>query len=103
MTKQRFLKNIPRILVVMPTVEKACRDKLQGIFNYAHLYGPWNIHLVHGRSGEQRPKTVNDLRGYDGIIVGQMTPLQSQIRLLDARLPHGTFEGVASTVSPSCA
>jgi len=43
MTKQRFLKNIPRILVVMPTVEKACRDKLQGILRYAHMNGPWDV------------------------------------------------------------
>jgi len=99
----KVLKHIPRVMVIQETSVQPGRDKLQGIFNYAHLSGPWNIHLVHGRSGEQRPKTVNDLRGYDGIIVGQMTPLQSQIRLLDARLPHGTFEGVASTVSPSCA
>jgi LacI family transcriptional regulator len=45
---------------------------LQGIFNYARLYGPWNIHLIHGRSGEHRPRSLDDLRGYDGIIIGQM-------------------------------
>lgn len=68
----KVLKHIPRVLVIQETSVQPGRDKLQGIFNYAHLYGPWNIHLIHGRSGEQRPKTVNDLQRYDGIIVGQM-------------------------------
>ncbi|MFO7937852.1 MAG: DNA-binding transcriptional regulator [Kiritimatiellia bacterium] len=48
------------------------RDKLRGIFNYAHLYGPWNIHVILGREGEQKPHSLVALSLYDGIIVGQM-------------------------------
>ena len=68
----KVLHHIPRVMVIQETSVQPGRDKVQGIFNYARLYGPWNIHLIHGRSGEQRPKTFNDLRGYDGIIIGQM-------------------------------
>ena len=68
----KVLHHIPRVMVIQETSVQPGRDKLQGIFNYAHLYGPWNIHLIHGRSGEQRPKGLDVLRGYDGIIIGQM-------------------------------
>jgi len=68
----KVLHRIPRVMVIQETSVQPGRDKLQGIFNYAHLYGPWNIHLIHGRSGEQRPKGLDVLRGYDGIIIGQM-------------------------------
>jgi LacI family transcriptional regulator len=69
---RKMLKHIPRVMVIQETSVQPGRDKLQGIFNYAHLYGPWNIHLIHGRYGEQRLNAVDDLRDYDGIIVGQM-------------------------------
>ncbi|HRR32784.1 MAG TPA: DNA-binding transcriptional regulator [Kiritimatiellia bacterium] len=68
----KVLRHTPRVMVIQETSVQPGRDKLLGIFNYAHLYGPWNIHLVHGRSGEQRPRSLNDLRGYDGLIIGQM-------------------------------
>jgi len=42
----KFLQKIPRVLVVLSTVEKACRDKLQGILKYAHLNGPWDVQTL---------------------------------------------------------
>ena len=68
----KTLKRIPRVLVIQETSVQPGRDKLRGIFNYAHLYGPWHLQLVHGRSGEQKPTDANDWKGYDGIIAGQM-------------------------------
>ena len=68
----KILDHIPHVMVIQETSVQPGRDKLQGIFNYAHLYGPWHLHLVHGRSGEQRPEIFTDWAFYDGIIVGQM-------------------------------
>jgi LacI family transcriptional regulator len=68
----KTLRGIPRVMVIQETSVQPGRDKLRGIFNYAHLYGPWHLHLVHGRSGEQKPATAADWGGYDGIIAGQM-------------------------------
>jgi LacI family transcriptional regulator len=65
------LTHIPRVLVIQETSVQPGRDKLKGIFNYAHLYGPWHLHLVHGRSGEQMP-TAAEWAKCDGIIAGQM-------------------------------
>lgn len=69
MTKQRFLKNIPRILVVMPTVEKACRDKLQGILRYAHMNGPWDVQTFDSHPFNAQ---LGSLRNWqpDGVIYG---------------------------------
>lgn len=42
----RFLPTIPRVLVVLSTVHKARRDKLQGILKYVRLHGPWDVQTV---------------------------------------------------------
>jgi len=68
----KTLDHIPRVLVIQETSVQPGRDKLQGIFNYVRLYGPWHLHLVHGRSGESKPNTTTDWKNYDGIIAGQM-------------------------------
>ena len=68
----KILDHIPHVMVIQETSVQPGRDKLQGIFNYARLYGPWHLHLVHGRAGEQRPELFTDWAFYDGIIVGQM-------------------------------
>lgn len=68
----KTLKRIPHVMVIQETSVQPGRDKLRGIFNYAHLYGPWHLHLVHGRSGEQKPTVLADWKNYDGIIAGQM-------------------------------
>lgn len=59
-------------MVIQETSVQPGRDKLRGIFNYTHLYGPWHLHLVHGRSGEQKPTSSTEWKGYDGILAGQM-------------------------------
>jgi len=42
----KFLSAIPRVLVVLSTVHKPRRDKLQGILQYARLHGPWDVQTV---------------------------------------------------------
>ncbi|HNX33860.1 MAG TPA: DNA-binding transcriptional regulator [Kiritimatiellia bacterium] len=42
----RFLQKIPHVLVILPTVQKACRDKLQGILKYARIHGPWDVQTL---------------------------------------------------------
>jgi LacI family transcriptional regulator len=95
----KMLKHIPRVLVIQETSVQPGRDKLQGIFNYARLYGPWNIHLIHGRFGEQRPKTIDDLRGFDGVIVGQMM-LELEKALGQARRPTVLMDPLDEALRP---
>jgi LacI family transcriptional regulator len=68
----KTLKQIPHVLVIQETNMQPGRDKLRGIFNYAHLYGPWHLRVIQGRVGEQKPTSTTDWKDYDGILVGQM-------------------------------
>jgi len=72
--KRRFLKTIPRVLVVMPNVEKACRDKLRGILRYAHLNGPWDVQTFDSHPFNTR---LGSLRNWkpDGVIYGDYRSL----------------------------
>jgi len=109
----KLLKRIPRVLVIQETSVQPGRDKLQGIFNYAHLYGPWHLHLIHGRSGEQRPTSSTHWKEYDGIIAGQMmldladtlkrthTPTVLIDPLDDALKPGSPFSRLSCTLDDS--
>jgi len=63
-----ILKRTPKVLVIQETCLQPGRDKLQGIFNYIHLYGPWHLHLVQSRADEQKIRSLRDWNEYDGII-----------------------------------
>ena len=109
----KLLKRIPRVMVIQETSVQPGRDKLRGIFNYAHLYGPWHLHLVHGRSGERKPTAASDWKGYDGIIAGQMmldltkllkrthTPIVLIDPLDEALKPGSPFSKLSCTLDDS--
>jgi len=42
----RYLNTVPRVLIALSTVQKARRDKLQGILKYARVNGPWDVQMV---------------------------------------------------------
>jgi len=77
--------HIPQVALLLPTSVKTCRELLRGILQYVHFHGPWNIHLIEGREGEQklfRP----EIWGCTGII-GTMSDLGLVKRLLTAQVP----------------
>lgn len=67
-----ILKRTPKVLVIQETSVQPGKDKLQGIFNYVHLYGPWHLHLIQSRAAEQTVRALADWNEYDGIIADQM-------------------------------
>ena len=70
---RKHLGSVPSVLVIQETSMHTGREKVRGILEYAKLYGPWKLHLVHGRASEDRPTTESDFDAFDGVIVGQMT------------------------------
>ncbi len=86
-------------MVIQETCVQPGRDKLRGIVNYAHLYGPWHIHLVHGRSGEDKPTIATDWKGYDGIIAGQMMFDLAEI-LKRTRIPTVLIDPLDDALKP---
>jgi len=45
---------MPRVLLIFPTSIMACRWMLRGILRYVHQHGPWELHIIEDREGEQR-------------------------------------------------
>ena len=67
-----ILKGTPKVLVIQETSMQPGRDKLQGIFNYVRLFGPWHLHLIQSRASEQKIRALSDWNAYDGILADQM-------------------------------
>mgnify|MGYP003606638766 FL=1 len=93
------LRHIPRVLVIQETSAQAGREKVQGILEYAHIYGPWHIQLVQGLTGEPRPATDRAWRDFNGIIAGQMM-LSFEHRLRAFRRPLVLFDPLDSILHP---
>lgn len=45
---------MPRVLLIFPTSIQTCRWMLRGILRYVHLHGPWELHIIEDREGEQK-------------------------------------------------
>ena len=67
-----ILQGTPKVLVIQETSMQPGRDKLQGIFNYVRLFGPWHLHLIQSRASEQKIRGLSDWNAYDGIIADQL-------------------------------
>ncbi|MDD4101592.1 MAG: XylR family transcriptional regulator [Kiritimatiellae bacterium] len=58
---------------------------LRGILQYVHFHGPWNVHLIEGREGEQK-MLHPDTWGCTGII-GNLDGLAPARRLMTLNVP----------------
>lgn len=58
-----ILKRSPRVLIIQEASVKPGRDKLQGIFNYMHLYGPWHLDMIQSRASERAIRAWSNQRG----------------------------------------
>jgi LacI family transcriptional regulator len=61
------LSKIPQVALLFETNEQAHRDILRGVLRYERIHGPWSLHVVEGRAGEQRLLTLKSWGG-TGII-----------------------------------
>ena len=59
--------HMPRVLLIFPTSIQTCRWMLSGILRYVHRHGPWELHIIEDREGEQKLKHVKTWGG-TGII-----------------------------------
>lgn len=76
---------MPQVALLLPTSIKTCRELLRGILQFVHLHGPWAVHIIEGRDGEQklfRPAAW----GCTGIIV-DLSDRHYAARLLAANVP----------------
>lgn len=69
----RTLNRMPQVAVLLPTSVKVSRDMRRGILQYVRRNGPWGLHIIEGRQGEQKLIRMKDW-GCTGIIGRLHTP-----------------------------
>ena len=76
---------MPQVALRLPTSVKTCRELLRGILEFVHLQGPWAVHIIEGREGEQ--KLLHPTAwGCTGIIMDMSAGYHSK-RLLEVNVP----------------
>ena len=99
----RNLSKIPQVALLFETNEQAHRDILLGVLRYERIHGPWSLHVVEGRAGEQRLLTMKTWGGSGVIGVIQNTAYANAVLAADVpavlidpmdefRLPPGLLE-----------
>jgi len=68
-----MLNKVPQVAVLLPTSVKVSRDMRRGILQYVYRHGPWGLHIIEGRSGEQKLVRMKEW-GCTGIIGRLYTP-----------------------------
>ena len=76
----RTLNKMPQVAVLLPTSVKVCRDMRRGILQYVHRHGPWGLHILEGRQGEQKLVRMKEW-GCTGIIGRLYTPELVEVAL----------------------
>ena len=81
----KILTQTPRVVVILETCVQPDREKLDGIFKYVRFYGPWHLHIIQNRVGEQRLAHFEAWRA-NGVIVGQ-SMLDMEAALSKTKVP----------------
>ena len=76
---------MPQVALLLPTSVKTYRELLRGILKFIHLHGPWAVHIIEGREGEQKLLHPAEW-GYTGLI-GGLTDRCYAAHLLAAHVP----------------
>jgi DNA-binding LacI/PurR family transcriptional regulator len=81
----KIFKQTPRVVVILETCVQPDREKLDGIFKYVRFYGPWHLHIIQNRVGEQRLAHFEAWHA-NGVILGQ-SMLDMEAALSKAKVP----------------
>ena len=84
------LDRMPQVAVLLPTSVKVSRDMRRGILRYVHRHGPWGLHIIEGRQGEQKLIHMKEW-GCTGIIGRLHTPELVEVAR-NARVPQVLVE-----------
>jgi LacI family transcriptional regulator len=77
---------------------KVCRDMRRGVLQYAYRHGPWGLHIIEGRAGEQKLIRMKEW-GCTGIIGRLYTPELAKAAL-GARVPLVVMDPPAGLLRP---
>ena len=95
----KIFTQTPRVVVILETCVQPDREKLNGIFKYVRFYGPWHLHIIQNRVGEQR---LAHFETWDanGVIVGQ-SMLDMEETLARTKLPLVLIDPLPRHLTPS--
>ena len=93
-----ILNRMPQVAVLLPTSVKVCRDMRRGILQYVHRHGPWGLHILEGRQGEQKLIRMKEW-GCTGIIGRLYTPELAKAALA-ARVPLVVMDPLPELLRP---
>src|SRR5574344_1569518 len=94
----RTLQSMPQVAVLLPTSVKVCRDMRRGILQYVRRHGPWGLHILEGRQGEQKLIRMKEW-GCTGIIGRLYTPALANAAL-QANVPLIVMDPAAELLRP---
>ncbi|MFO7936384.1 MAG: DNA-binding transcriptional regulator [Kiritimatiellia bacterium] len=86
----------PQVAVLLPSSVKICRDIRRGILRYVHQHGPWGLHILEGRDGEQKLTNMKKW-GCTGIIIRPGSPeldsiiMRTSVPAVLVEDPNGLF------------
>jgi LacI family transcriptional regulator len=95
----KMFTTAPRVVVILETCVRPDREKLNGILKYVRFYGPWHLHIIQNRVGEQR---LAHFETWDanGVIVGQ-SMLDMEGTLARTKLPLVLIDPLPRHLAPS--
>ncbi len=95
----KMFTTAPRVVVILETCVRPDREKLNGILKYVRFYGPWHLHIIQNRVGEQR---LAHFETWDanGVIVGQ-SMLDMEETLARTKLPLVLIDPLPRHLAPS--
>lgn len=94
----RTLNKMPQVAVLLPTSVKVCRDMRRGVLQYVYRHGPWGLHILEGREGEQKLVRMREW-GCTGIIGRLYTPELAKAALA-AQVPLVVMDPPPKLLSP---
>ncbi|MFA7173175.1 MAG: DNA-binding transcriptional regulator [Kiritimatiellia bacterium] len=95
----KIFTQTPRVVVILETCVQPDREKLDGIFKYVRFYGPWHLHIIQNRVGEQRIEHFETWHA-NGVIVGQ-SMLDMEEALAQTRLPLVLIDPLSRHLVPT--
>lgn len=112
-TRHSVLTRLPQIAVILPAAVKIARDMRRGLLNYARAHGPWGLHFVEGRPGEQKLREgskwgcsgvigILSTRGQKDLVVSLGVPAVVQVPLPRGGDASGAPPPSSNWVSVTC-
>ena len=89
---------MPQVALLLPTSIKTTRELLGVILRFTHLHGPWAVHIIEGREGEQKLLRP-DASEYTGVI--GVLKERYAARLLAANIPTILLDPVVKVLDPA--